>query len=52
MAQKIVLTILALIALYLILANGGMFNTILGTAGDTAIRGVTVLQGRNGKDAK
>jgi hypothetical protein len=44
---KVVLTILGLIALYLILANGNAFNAALKTAGDTALKGVAVLQGRN-----
>jgi hypothetical protein len=43
---KVVLTILGLIALYLILANGNAFNQALKTAGDTALKGVAVLQGR------
>jgi hypothetical protein len=45
--QKFLLTILGLIALYLILANGNAFNTALKTTSDTALKGVAVLQGRN-----
>lgn len=44
---KVVLTILGLIALYLVLSNGSTFNSILQTAGGTALKGVAVLQGRS-----
>jgi len=44
--EKIILTVLGLIALYLILANGNAFNTALKTTSDTALKGVAVLQGR------
>lgn len=44
--QKVVLTVLGLIALYLILANGKAFNDILKTSGDTLNKGVAVLQGK------
>lgn len=45
--SKIILTVLAVIALYLVLANGNAFNTALKTTTDSAIKGVAVLQGRN-----
>ena len=48
-ASKIILTILGLIALYLILVNGNAFNTALKTTGETALKGVAVLQGRDSK---
>ena len=47
--QKVVLTILGLIALFLVLSNGNVFNTALTTASDTALKGVAVLQGRDSK---
>jgi hypothetical protein len=49
---KIVLTVLALIALYLILANGNAFNTALGTTTGSALKGIAVLQGRSTKVAE
>lgn len=45
--QKVVLTILGVIALYLVLVNGNAFNTALKTVADTSLNGVAVLQGRN-----
>jgi hypothetical protein len=45
--QKVVLTILGVIALYLVLINGNAFNTALKTVADTSLNGVAVLQGRN-----
>jgi hypothetical protein len=50
-AGKIILTILGLIALYLVLSNGNAFNTALKTVTDSSLKGVAVLQGRNAKDA-
>lgn len=44
---KFVLTILGLIALFLVLSNGSAFNEIMKTAGGTALKGVAVLQGRS-----
>ena len=44
---QIVLTVLALIALYLILANGNSFNTALSTLTGSTLKGVAVLQGRS-----
>lgn len=44
--QKIVLSILGLIALYLILAHGAAFNDILKTGGGTINKGIAVLQGK------
>ena len=44
---KIVLTVLALIALYLVLANGNAFNTALSTTAGSALKGIAVLQGRS-----
>lgn len=44
---KGVLTVFGLIALYLVLANGAIFNTILQTTGGTALKGIAVLQGRS-----
>lgn len=44
---KVILTILGLIALYLILSKGSEFNTILSTVGGTALKGAVVLQGRS-----
>lgn len=49
--MKIALVILAVIALYLVLAHGNAFNTALQTAGGTALKGVAVLQGRNASAA-
>jgi hypothetical protein len=46
--EKVVLTMFGLIALYLVLANGNAFNTALKTSTDSALRGIAVLQGRNG----
>jgi hypothetical protein len=50
-AGKIIMTVLGLIALFLVLSNGNAFNTALKTAGDTALKGVAVLQGRDTKKA-
>ena len=44
--QKIILTVLSVIALYLVLTNGNAFNTALKTTADSAINGAAVLQGR------
>lgn len=44
---KIVLTVLAVIALYLVLAHGNAFNAALGTLTSSATKGVAVLQGRD-----
>jgi len=44
---KVVLTVLGLIALYLVVANGNAFNQILSTATGSALKGVAVLQGRS-----
>lgn len=45
---KVVLTVLGLIALYLVLSNGEVFNNILKSAGSTTLKGVAILQGREG----
>lgn len=45
---KVIAWIVGLITLFLILDNGGAFNNILKTATDSTIRGITVLQGRDG----
>jgi hypothetical protein len=44
---KVVLTVLGLIALFLVLSNGNAFNEILKTASGSALKGVAVLQGRS-----
>lgn len=44
--QKITMTVLGLIALYLIISNGNTFNEILKTAGGEALKGGALLQGR------
>jgi hypothetical protein len=49
--QKIVLTVLGLIALFLILSNGKAFNDALKTSGQTINTGVAILQGRSAKQA-
>lgn len=49
---KIILTVLALIALYLILANGNAFNAALSTLTGSSLKGVAVLQGRTASVAE
>lgn len=46
--KKIVFAVLILIGLYLILVNGNAFNTAFKTGTDSLIKGVAVLQGRDG----
>lgn len=46
--MKITGGIFTLILLYLLLSNGAAFNATLKTATDAGIRGITVLQGRDG----
>lgn len=48
---KIVLTMFGLIALFLVLSKGDVFNEILKTASSAGLKGVTLLQGRNLGDA-
>ena len=47
--QKIILTVLGLIALYLVLSQGHAFNTALKTSTNSLLQGVAILQGRDGK---
>jgi hypothetical protein len=49
---KIVLTVLGIIALYLILANGNAFNNALKTVTTATNTGIAVLQGRTASAAE
>ena len=44
---KVILTVLGLIALFLVISNGNAFNEILKTTTGSALKGVAVLQGRS-----